>query len=152
MIKYKHVSLRSLKLCFLLKPSHKGRDLAVGHLGAYMSMRKVKEESEKPGLKLSIQKTKIVVSSPITSWQIGGETLETWQTLSFSSVQFNSSVVLDSLRPMYHRTQGLPVHHQLTEFTQTHVHQVRDAIQPSHPRSSPSPPAPSPSQHQGLFQ
>ena len=47
---------------------------------------------------------------------------------------------------------GLPVHHQLLEFTQTHVHQVGDAIQPSHPLSSPSPPAPNPSQHQGLFQ
>ena len=47
---------------------------------------------------------------------------------------------------------GLPVHHQLPEFTQTHVHQVGDAIQPSHHLSSPSPPAPNPSQHQGLFQ
>ena len=47
---------------------------------------------------------------------------------------------------------GLPVHHQLPEFTQTHVHRVSDAIQPSHPLSSPSPPGPSPSQHQGLFQ
>ena len=43
---------------------------------------------------------------------------------------------------------GLPVHHQLPEFTQTHVHRVGDAIQPSHPLSSPSPPAPNPSQHQ----
>ena len=50
------------------------------------------------------------------------------------------------------RTPGLPVYHQLLEFTQTHVHQVGDAIQPSHPLSSPSPPAPNPSQHQGLFQ
>ena len=49
-------------------------------------------------------------------------------------------------------TPGLPVHHQLLEFTQTHVHRVDDAIQPSHPLSSPSPPAPGPSQHQGLFQ
>ena len=49
-------------------------------------------------------------------------------------------------------TPGLPVHHQLPEFTQTHVHRVGDAIQPSHPLSSPSPPAPNPSQHQGLFQ
>ena len=49
-------------------------------------------------------------------------------------------------------TPGLPVHHQLPEFTQTHVHRVGDAIQPSHPRSSPSPPAPNPSQHQTLFQ
>ena len=46
---------------------------------------------------------------------------------------------------------GLPVHHQLPESTQTHVHWVSDAIQPSHPLSSPSPPAPNPSQHQGLF-
>ena len=49
-------------------------------------------------------------------------------------------------------TPGLPVHHQLPEFTQTQVHRVSDAIQPSHPLSSPCPPAPSPSQHQGLFQ
>ena len=47
---------------------------------------------------------------------------------------------------------GLPVHHQLPEFTQTHVHWVGDAIQPSHPLSSPSPPAPNPSQHQSLYQ
>ena len=47
-------------------------------------------------------------------------------------------------------TPGLPVHHQLPEFTQTHVHRVGDAIQPPHPLSSPSPPAPNPSQHQGL--
>ena len=49
-------------------------------------------------------------------------------------------------------TPGLPVHHQLPEFTQTHVHRVGDAIQPSHPLSSPSPPAPNPSQHRGPFQ
>ena len=53
---------------------------------------------------------------------------------------------------MNRSTPGLPVHHQLLEFTQTHVHRVRDAIQPSHPQSSPSPPAPNPSQHQSLFQ
>ena len=46
----------------------------------------------------------------------------------------------------------LPVHHQLPESTQTHIHRVGDAIQPSHPLSSPSPPAPNPSQHQSLFQ
>ena len=49
-------------------------------------------------------------------------------------------------------TTGLPVHHQPPEFTQTHVHRVGDAIQPSHPLSSPSPPAFNLSQHQGLFQ
>ena len=53
---------------------------------------------------------------------------------------------------MNHSTPGLPVHHQLLEFTQTHVHWVSDAIQPSHPLSSPSPPALNPSQHQSLFQ
>ena len=53
---------------------------------------------------------------------------------------------------MNRSTLGLLVHHHLLELTQTHVHQVRDAIQPSHPRSSPSPPAPNPSQHQSLFQ
>ena len=54
--------------------------------------------------------------------------------------------------PMNHSMPGLPVHHKLPEFTQTHAHQVGDAIQPSHPLSTPSPPAPNPSQHQGLFQ
>ena len=67
------------------------------------------------------------------------------------SVQFSCSVMYDSLRP--HESQpGLPVHRQLSEFTQTHVHRVSDAIQPSHPLSSPSPPAPNPSHHKGLFQ
>ena len=54
--------------------------------------------------------------------------------------------------PMNHCMPGLPVHHPLPEFTQTHVHRVDDAIQPFHPLSSASPPAPNPSQHQGLFQ
>ena len=51
---------------------------------------------------------------------------------------------------MNRSTPGLPVHHQLPEFTQIHIHRVSDAIQPSHPLSSPSPPAPNPSQHQSL--
>ena len=54
--------------------------------------------------------------------------------------------------PVNRSTPGLPVHHQRPEFTQTHLHRVGDAIQPSHPLSSPSPPAPNPSQHQSLFQ
>ena len=66
-----------------------------------------------------------------------------------SSVQLLSRVRL--CHPMNHSTPGLPVHHQLPEFTQTHVHCVSDAIQPSHPPSSPSPPALNLSQHQGLF-
>ena len=74
----------------------------------------------------------------------------TVQPIQFSSVQSLSCVRLCD--PMNCSTPGLPVHHQLTEFTQTQVHQVSDAIQPSHPLSSPSPPAPNPSQHQSLFQ
>ena len=54
--------------------------------------------------------------------------------------------------PMNRSTPDLPVHHQLPESTQTHIHRVGDTIQPSHPLSSPSPPAPYPSQHQSLFQ
>ena len=54
--------------------------------------------------------------------------------------------------PMNYSTPGLPVHHELSESTQTHIHWVSDAIQPSHPLSSPSPPALNLSQHQGLFQ
>ena len=54
--------------------------------------------------------------------------------------------------PMNRSMPGLTVQHQLPEFTETHIHQVSDAIQPSHPLSSPSPPAPNPSQHQSLFQ
>ena len=53
--------------------------------------------------------------------------------------------------PMNRSTPGLPGHHQLLELTQTHVHRAGDAIQPSHPLSSPSPPAPNPTQHQSLF-
>ena len=73
---------------------------------------------------------------------------------NFSSVQF-SSVAQSCLTlrdPMNRSMPGLPVHHQLLEFTQTHVHWVSVAIQPSHPLSSPSPRAPNPSQHQSLFQ
>ena len=61
-----------------------------------------------------------------------------------SSVQCSHSVVSTLCNPMNHSTPGLPVHHQLPEFTQTHVHRVSDAIQPSHPLSAPSPPAPNP--------
>ena len=69
--------------------------------------------------------------------------------IQFSSVAQSCLTLYD---PMNHMTPSLPVHHELPEFTQTQVHQVSDAIQPSHSLSSPSPPAPNPSQHQGLFQ
>ena len=67
----------------------------------------------------------------------------------FSSVPQSCLTLCD---PMNRSMRGLPIHHQLPKFTQTHVHQISDAIQPSHPLSSPSPPAPKPSQHQSLFQ
>ena len=66
-------------------------------------------------------------------------------------VQFSRSVMTDSLWPHESQHTSLSVHHQLPEFTQTHVHRVSDAVQPSHPLSSPSPVAPNPSQHQSLF-
>ena len=74
-----------------------------------------------------------------------------WQYFSvqFSSVTQSCPTLCE---PMNHSTPGLPVNHQLPEFTQTHVHQVSDAIQLFHPLSSPSPPALNASHHQSLFQ
>ena len=94
-------------------------------------LMRVKEESEKASSKLNIKK--------LRSWHLG----------PFSSVTQSCPTLCD---PMNCSTPGLPVHHQLPEFTQTEVHRVGDAIQPSHPLSSPFPPAPNPSQHQSLFQ
>ena len=131
-------------------------------------------------LKTQHSKAKIVASGPITSWQIDGETMETVTDFIFlgskitadgdcsheikrnlllgrkamtNLVQFNSvaQLCLTLCDPTDWSTPGFPVHHQLLELTQTHVHWVGDAIQPSHPLSSPSPPAFSLSQHQGFF-
>ena len=74
---------------------------------------------------------------------------ETQGLKEFSSVAQLCPTFCD---PVNHSMPGLPVHHQLPKFTQTHIHRVGDAIQPSHPLSSPSSPAPNPSQHQSLFQ
>ena len=118
-----------------------------------------------------------MASGPITSWEIDGEVVADFIFLGSKitadddcsreierclllgrKVMTNlqcSSVAQSCLtlcNPMNHSTPGLPVHHQPPEFTQTHVHRVSDAIQPSHPQTSPSPPAPNPSQHQSLFQ
>ena len=81
-----------------------------------------------------------------------------WRYLRFvlESLEIQFSSVAQSCPTLYNPMNcsmpGLPVHHQLPEFTQTHVHWVGDAIQPSHPLSFPSPPAPNPCQHQSLFQ
>ena len=70
------------------------------------------------------------------------------QSVHFSSVTQSCPTLCE---PVNHSMPGLPVHHQLPESTQTHVHRVSDAIQPSHPPSSPSSPAPNPSQHSQLL-
>ena len=108
----------------------------------------------------------VAISSRVTSWPrdrtqvscIGRQILYHWAireapiyvhtSVQFSSVTQSCPTLCD---PMNHSTPG-PVHHQLPETTQTHVHWVGDAIQPSYPLSSPSPPALNLSQHQGLFQ
>ena len=77
----------------------------------------------------------------------GKRTAISW--VQFSSVAQSCLTLCD---PMNHSMPGLPVHHQLPEFIQTYIHRVGDAIQPSHPLSSPFPPAPNPLQHQSLFQ
>ena len=87
----------------------------------------------------------------LTRWTFVGKVM----SLLFNMLSGFSSVAQSCLtlcNPMNRSTPGLPGHHQLPEFTQTHVHRVGDTIQPSHPLSSPSPPDPNPSQHQGLFQ
>ena len=80
---------------------------------------------------------------------------KSWTRLSdFTSLHFTSVAqsCLTLCDPMNRSMPGLPIHHQLPEFTHTHVHRVSDATQASHPPSSPSPPAPNPSQHQSLCQ
>ena len=96
-------------------------------------LMKVKEESEKADVKLNIQKPR--------SWH------------QVPSVQFRLVQSCPTLcDPIDCSMPGFPVYRQLPEPTQTHVHHVGDAIQPSHPLSSPSPPIFNLSQHQGLFQ
>ena len=90
------------------------------------------------------------------AWQatVRGVAKSWTQVCNYDSVQFSLvAQPCPTLRnPMNRSTPGLLVHHQLTDFTQTHVHQVGGAIQPSHPLLSSSPPTPNPFQHQDLFQ
>ena len=92
---------------------------------------------------------KVVAGAEFEAVSLVPELKELSRQLQFSSV---TQSCLTLCYPMNHSTLGLPVHHQLSEHTQTHVYRVGDAIQPSHSLSSPSPPAPNPSKHQGLFQ
>ena len=113
-----------------------------------------------------------VVSDSMTPWTVAHQAplsmefsrQESWSGLPFPSPQdlpdpgrlnlglLHCRQILTLCDPMNCSTPGLPVHHQLPEFTQTHVHRISDAIQPSHPLSSPSSLALNPSQHQSLFQ
>ena len=90
----------------------------------------------------------VIASSP-SCFQLFPLPIFFFWNFQFSSVAQSCPTLCD---PMNRSTPGLPVHHQLPEFTQTHIHRVGDAIQPSHPLLSPSPLAPNPSQHQDLFQ
>ena len=94
----------------------------------------------------------IIIWLPIFSWITNTQVTFMFLSLPSSSVSSVAQSCLTLCNPMNRGTPSLPVHHQLLEFTQTYVHQVGDAIQPSHPLLSPSPPAPNPSQHQSLFQ
>ena len=107
--------------------------------------RKKKKHSDRNG-KLNRKNNKIGENSEKTKYEGQKWTLSSVQ---FSSVAQSCPTLCD---PMNRSTPGLPVHHKLPEFTQTQVYRVSDAIQPSHPLASPSPPAPNPSQHQSLFQ
>ena len=91
---------------------------------------------------------KCFTSFVIRKLQIKTKMRYCYTPIQFSSVAQSCPALCD---PMGHSTPGLPVHHQLPEFTQTHVHRVGDVIQPPHPLSSPSRPAFNLSQHQGLF-
>ena len=97
---------------------------------------------------MCVKQVTIVSISWCTCEDICNKECEVFMTAWDTSVQFN--LVTQSCRtlwnPMNRNTPGLPVHHQLPESTQTQVHRVGDAIQPSHPLSSPSPPAPNPSE------
>ena len=103
------------------------------------------------------------LSSSVYSFFIQNAPPQTWPFLLINFLKLMTQHHSDQIRsvvqscltlwdPMNHSTPGLPVQHQLLEFTETHVHRVSDAIQPSHPLSSHSPPAPTPSEHQSLFQ
>ena len=94
------------------------------------------------------------LESTSPAWQPDCLSLSPKEVLILCSVQFSSVAQFcpTLCNPMNRSTPGLSVHYQLPEFTQTHVHHVSDAIQPSHPLSSHFPPAPNPSQHQSLFQ
>ena len=120
--------------CLALHPGHTQMTPPLWEKAKRNLLMKVKEESERAVLKLNIKK--------LRSWYLV-------PSVQFSSVAHSCPTLCD---PMDCSTPGFPVHHQLPELPQTHVYRLSDAIQPSHPLSSPSPPVFNLSQHQGLFQ
>ena len=125
--------------------------------GRLWSLESQKEKTEQ--LTLSLSPTlkftcRLSHDNPVVVDAIRVNYINELRDIMIPSVQFSSVAqsCLTLCDPMNRSTPGLPVHHQLLEFTQTQVHRVSDAIQPSHPLSSPSPPAPNPSQHQSLSQ
>ena len=118
-------------------------DLAIRFLGMYLEKTITGKDTCTPMFTAALFKT-------ARTWKQSKcpSTEERIKNILFSSVAQSCPTLFDL---MNRSTPGLPVHHKLPEFTQTHAHRVGDAIQPSHPLSPPSPPAPNPSQHQGLF-
>ena len=123
-----------------------GKNTGVGCHFLLQSM-KVKSESEVAQLCPTQRPHGLQLTRLLRPWDFPGKSTgvgchQPWH--QFSSVPQSCPTLCD---PMNRSKTSLPVHHQLLEFTQTNIHRVSDAIQPSHPLSSPSPPAPNPSQH-----
>ena len=133
------------------------------HVHSSTSYNTIMKQTKCPQTR-SMDKEDVVYIQWKITWPLKNEIMTfaaTWMDLEIAilsevtSDQSRSDQSLSRVRlcdPMNCSTPGLPVHHQLQEFTQTHVYRVGDDIQPSHPLPSPSPPAPNPSQHQSLFQ
>ena len=141
----------SLRLKLGIKPPY---DPAIPFPGIYPEEAKIEKDTCNPlftAALFTVVRTRKLPRCPWTDeW-----TKKLWYIYTMEySVQFSSVAqsCLTFCDPVDCSTPGLPVHHQLPEFTQTHVHRVSDAIQPSHPLSSPFPPSPNSSQHQSLFQ
>ena len=132
------------------------RNLTEKSLWIYMAVQVGPSEAlvlnREPGTAWFEEWLRFLSSIPQTTCLRNGKRIHTEVHCTYGSVQFSRSVILTLCDPMDCSMPGFPVHHQLPEFTQTHVHWVGDAIQPSHPLSSPFPPAFNLSQHQGLFQ
>ena len=107
-----------------------------------------------PKMQISLYTSKKPNTRPYIPWMLnmGVLFLKKFRTIRSDQIRSVAQSCPTLCDPMNPSTPGLPVHHQLPEFTQTQVHRVSDAIQPSHPPSSPSPTAPNPSHHQSLFQ